>query len=133
MLASLTPKLTYLAYPLSRSTLPPLSCAGAARTEYVTATPTPHAPAGAYCELCGTTLAKKVILSWNEREIFKWMHPGCTGMDSQLSFNGPSGAMHAMQATFPGGAAAWDALQAQMKEYAAEKAAAKEKAKAAKE
>ena len=38
------------------------------------------------------------------------------------------GAMHAMKASFPGGAAAWAALQAQMKTYAAEKNAAKAKA-----
>jgi hypothetical protein len=43
-------------------------------------------------------------------------------------FNGPSGAMHAMEATFPGGPAAWAALQAQMQKYAAEKNAAKVKA-----
>jgi hypothetical protein len=36
--------------------------------------------------------------------------------------------MHAMKATFPGGPAAWAALQAQMQRYAAEKNAAKVKA-----
>ena len=85
-------------------------------------------PTDAYCEICGTKLVKPVILSWKENEIFQWKH--CT--KSQRSFNGPSGAMHAMEASFPGGAAAWDALQAQMKKYAAEKNAAKAKAKAAK-
>ena len=90
----------------------------------MTSTTTPHAPAGAYCELCGETLVKPVILSWKENEIFQWKH--CK--DSQRSFNGPSGAMHAMEATFPGGPAAWAALQAQMQKYAAEKNAAKVKA-----
>ena len=90
----------------------------------MTSTTTPHAPAGAYCEICRKTLDKAIILSWKEREIFQWEH--CT--DSQRSFNGPSGAMHAMEATFPGGPAAWAALQAQMQKYAAEKNAAKVKA-----
>jgi len=90
----------------------------------VTSTTTPHAPAGAYCEICRKTLDKAVILSWKEREIFQWEH--CTL--TQRSFNGPSGAMHAMEATFPGGPAAWAALQAQMQKYAAEKNAAKVKA-----
>ena len=90
----------------------------------MTATPTPYAPAGAYCELCGKKLVTPVILSWKEREIFQWGH--CT--PTYRSFNGPSGAMHAMEAAFPGGPAAWTALQAQMKRYAAEKNAAKVKA-----
>lgn len=89
----------------------------------MTATPTPYAPANAYCEICRKKLDKAVILSWKENEIFQWRH--CT--DSQRSFNGRKGAMHAMHATFPGGAAKWDALQAQMKKYAAEKNAAKVK------
>ena len=54
-----------------------------------------------------------------------WKH--CT--DERVSFNGPSGAMHAMKATFPGGRRAWAALQAQMVKYAAEKNAAKAAAK----
>ena len=124
-MASLAPQLTSR-IPFSHSApLPPFSCAG---TLYETLTPTPFAPAGAFCEPCGTTLAKKVILTWKEREIFVWEHPGCTGMDSRCSFNGPSGAMHAMEDTFPGGRRAWAALQAQMKTYAAEKNAAKAKA-----
>jgi hypothetical protein len=90
----------------------------------VTSTTTPHAPAGAYCALCNKKLAKPVILSWKENEIFQWEH--CT--PTQRSFNGASGAMHAMETTFPGGPAAWNALQAQMKKYAAEKNAAKVKA-----
>ena len=84
-------------------------------------TPTPHAPVGAYCKLCIKKLDKAVILTWNKNDLFKWKH--CT--DSKVSFNGPSGAMHAMKDTFPGGPAAWAALQAQMKKYAAEKIAAK--------
>ena len=91
-------------------------------------TTTPHALAGAFCELCCKKLDEAIILSWKENEIFQWKH--CT--KSQRSFNGPSGAMHAMKDTFPGGAAAWDALQAQMKKYAAEKNAAKAKAAAKK-
>ena len=87
----------------------------------MTPTPTPYVPIDAYCEICRKKLDKAVILSWNENYIFKWKH--CT--DSQVSFNGKEGAMHAMKDTFPGGAAAWDALQAQMKKYAAEKIAAK--------
>ena len=87
----------------------------------MTPTPTPHAPVGAYCELCLKKLDKAVILTWKENETFVWKH--CT--DSKVSFNGAEGAMHAMKATFPGGAAAWDTLQAQMKKYAAEKIAAK--------
>ena len=90
----------------------------------MTATATPHAPVGAYCELCLKKLDKAVILTWNVNDLFKWKH--CT--DSQVSFNGPSGAMHAMENTFPGGRRAWAALQAQMKKYAAEKNAAKAKA-----
>ena len=90
----------------------------------MTATTTPHAPAGAYCALCGKKLDKAVILSWKNRKIFQWEH--CT--PTQRSFNGPTGAMHAMKAAFPGGPAAWNALQAQMKKYAAEKNAAKVKA-----
>jgi hypothetical protein len=102
----------------------PFSCVGKERTEYDTTTQTPHAPAGAYCKLCGEKLDKPVILTWKENEAFVWKH--C--MDSQRSFNGPSGAMNAMEATFPGGPAAWAALQAQMQKYAAEKNAAKAKA-----
>ena len=87
----------------------------------MTTTPTPYVPVGAYCEICRKKLVKLVILTWNKNYIFKWKH--CT--DSLVSFNGKKGAMHAMKASFPGGAAAWDALQAQMKKYAAEKNAAK--------
>ena len=78
-------------------------------------------PVGAYCELCLEKLDEAIILTWSARETFVWKH--CT--ESQCSFNGAEGAMHAMKATFPGGAAAWDTLQAQMKKYAAEKIAAK--------
>ena len=81
-------------------------------------------PVGAYCELSLEKLDEAIILTWSARETFVWKH--CT--DSQVSFNGKKGAMHAMEASFPGGAAAWDALQAQMKKYAAEKNAAKAKA-----
>ena len=87
----------------------------------MTTTPTPHAPVGAYCELCRKKLDEAIILTWNQNYSFKWKH--CT--DKQVSFNSAEGAMHAMKDTFPGGAAAWDALQAQMKKYAAEKIAAK--------
>ena len=87
-------------------------------------TPTPHAPTNAYCKLCCAKLDKAIILTWNKDDLFKWKH--CT--DSKVSFNGPSGAMHAMEETFPGGPRAWAALQAQMKKYAAEKNAAKAKA-----
>ena len=107
---------------------PPFSCAGAASTQFETTTATPEAPVGAHCVLCGQKLDKAVILSWKEREIFVWEH--CTV--SQVSFNGRKGAMHAMQATFPGGDAAWAALQAQMKKYAEEKNAAKAAKEAAK-
>ena len=65
-------------------------------------------------------LDEAVILTWKRNETFVWKH--CT--ESQCSFNGAEGAMHAMKANFPGGAAAWNALQAQMKTYAAEKNAA---------
>ena len=106
---------------------PPFSCAGAASTQYATTTATPEAPVGAYCGLCGKKLDKAVILSWKENETFVWKH--CT--ESQRTFTG-KGAMHAMQADFPGGDAAWVALQAQMQKYAEEKNAAKEAKKAPK-
>ena len=124
-LGSLIGDAAHLADPfLSLRSSSPFSCAGAARTEYATATPTPQAPVGAYCELCFKKLVEPVILTWKRNETFVWKH--CT--ESQRSFNGDEGAMHAMKATFPGGRRAWAALQAQMVKYAAEKNAAKAKA-----
>ena len=104
---------------------PPFSCAGAASTQFETTTATPEAPVGAHCVLCGQKLVKPIILTWRDYENFVWKH--CT--DSKVAFNG---AKHAMQADFPGGNAAWVALQAQMKKYAEEKNAAKEAKKAPK-
>jgi hypothetical protein len=121
-----TPKHTPLTPSLAPHHLnPPFSCAGATSTQFETTTATPEAPVGAHCGLCGQKLVKPIILTWRDYENFVWKH--CT--DSKVAFNG---AKHAMQADFPGGNAAWVALQAQMKKYAEEKNAAKEAKKAPK-